>query len=288
MDSRVHARFYRVSQPEAGVDDFPAVLEAEAKTGKAGDRERDLGEGVKGRLEECAWNGEFLEGQLCRIQSENIPPGVGPDGLEPLKLGGKGIGHVAAFSYHRPTRVLLLQRNVNSITSGRLSLLLAATKADRIFAFAPVLADDAMARFMAKEPRGFAVTFAGPDNLDALDVADIPAAKGARLIAEAYEGIRVKIEVSVGKSRKKHLEKNQILEDLGHLVDLDGVKMLKVKAADAGEDDLINFLKEQLQAQDTLKLPEDDPAGNYEVRKKFLRKVFSDNMAGINAQFGKK
>src|SRR5687767_8480773 len=111
MDSRVHARFYRATKPSAGVADVDAILIAEAANGKVGDRERDLGDGVIVRLERCEQRGDFIEGEFCRIQTENIPPGVGPEGLEPIDLGGKGIGHVAAFLYHKPTRVLLLQRN---------------------------------------------------------------------------------------------------------------------------------------------------------------------------------
>jgi hypothetical protein len=289
MDSRVHARFFRVSKPEVGVTDFPDILLEVIATAKAGDRERDIGEGVTVRLERCVANADYLEGEFCRVQTGNFPPQAGPDGLEVIPLGdGKGIGHVAAFSYHRPTRVLLLQRNINSVTSARLSLYLAATKSDRIFGLAPVLAKDAMQRFKSKNPRGFAVTFAGPENLDALDDAGISVAKGAKLIAEAYGGVRVKIEVTVGRSRKKWLQKDSILNDIGQLVDVDGVKRLKVNAAGGGEDDMINFLKEQMQEEQTLQLPEKSPTDNYEMRKLFLRKAFSDNFNRLYAQFDKK
>jgi hypothetical protein len=145
-----------------------------------------------------------------------------------------------------------------------------------------------MKRFMGKEARGFAVTFAGPENLEALDAGGIAAARGARLIAEAYHGVRVKIEVSVGRSRKKVLQKRQILEDIGTLTDVDGVKALRVKAEGGGEDEVINFLKEQLQAEKVLDLPEGNPVDNYTMRQLYLRQVFSDNMATIQAQFGAK
>jgi hypothetical protein len=286
VDTRVHARFYRVSKPEAGVTDFAEVLLGEASKGKPGDRERDIGGGIVARLEHCSEDGDAIEGEFCRVQSQNIPPQTGPDGLLPIKLEAGGIGHVAAFRFHKPTRVLLLQRNVSSLTAARLGLFLASTKADRLFAFNPVLAKDAMQRFMDRKPRGFSVTFAGPENLESLDDAGIPAAHGARLIAEAYDGVRVKIEVSVGRSRKKWLGKDSIFAALGALVDADGVKGLKVKADKNGEDDVINFLKEQLHGEDTLDLPEGDPEGNYTRRKLLLRKLFSDNMGTIMAQFG--
>ncbi|WP_309088075.1 DUF6731 family protein [Phenylobacterium sp.] len=274
-----------MTKPERGVSDFPDILTEVIAKPNPGARELELGEGVVARLERCKEDGDYLEGEFCRIQTQNIPPETGPDGLKPIKLEG-GLGHVAAYLYHRPTRVLLLQRNIHSVTAGRLALYLAATNANRIFGFAPVLAKNAMDRFLAKEPRGFAVTFAGPENLEALDDANIAAAQGAKLIAEAYGGVRVKIEVTVGKSRKKFLRKQEILEDIGGLIDVDGVKALKVNAAGGGEDDMINFMKEQLQGEQVLDLPEGEPDKNYEVRRLFLRKVFSDNMKAINKQFG--
>ncbi len=285
MDTRIHARFFRVTKPEVGVADFPEILKEVIALPNPGARELDLGEGVKARLERCTEDGDFLEGEFCRIQTQNIPPETGPDGLKPIKLEG-GLGHVAAFRYHRPTRVLLLQRNIHSVTAARLALYLAATKPNRIFGFAPVLAKNAMDRFKAKEPRGFAVTFAGPKNLEALDDANIAAAQGAKLIAEAYGGIRVKIEVTVGRSRRKFLRKREILEDLGSLVDIDGVKALRVNAVGGGEDDMINFMKEQMQGEQILDLSDVDPDKNYEARKLFLRKVFSDNMGAVTKQFG--
>ena len=287
MDSRVHARFYRVSKPHGEALDLPEILLGEAKQGKPGARERDIGGGIVARLEHCSEEKDAIEGEFCRVQTQNIPPQTGPDGLLPIKLEAGGIGHVAAFRYHRPTRVLLLQQNVNSLTSARLALFLASAKPDRIFTFTPVLAEDAMDRFKQKKPRGFSVTFAGLENLEALDYADIAVAKGARLIAEAYDGIRVKVEVSVGRSRKKWLGKDSILTALGKLVDAEGVKNLKVKAEENGDDDLINFLKEQLQGEDILELPEGDPAANYTRRQLFLRKVFSDNIGFLVKQFGK-
>jgi hypothetical protein len=286
MDSTIHARFWRVSPAAAGVTDFMDILIEDAKEPKIGKRERDLGEGVTARLERCTTQGDFLEGEFCRVQLVNFPPQAGPDGLEAIKLGdGNGIGHVAAFRYHCPTRVLLLQRNSLSLSPNRISLYLAATKPGRFFALSPVMAADAMERFKKKTPRSFSVTFAGPDNLAAFDDENIAVAKGARLIAEAYDGIRVTMEVSVGKSRRLRLDKDELLADLGKLIGLGGVKKLKVKAEDGGEEDIINFIKEQMHSEEKAKLPEGKPDDNYEVRKLLLRKLFSDNLDALKEQF---
>lgn len=286
LDSRVHVRFYRASKAQAGTDDVLEILQQQVKKPKAGDREYDLGEDVVARLERCETRGDFLEGEFCRIQKINFPPQAGPDGLEPIALGkGNGIGHVAAFQYHVPTRVILLQRNMQSVSSNRLSLYLAATKPGRFFSFAPVLSEDAMQRFKNKKARGFTVTFAGIDNLSGFDDESLPAARGAKLIAEAYDGVRVTIDVNVGRSRKKWLDKSEVLDAVSKLSGLAGVKKLKVKAEQDGDPDLINFMKEQRQAESVLTLPEGVPDKNYEARKLFLRKVFSDNLTAIQSQF---
>jgi hypothetical protein len=269
------------------VTDFADILREDFKAvPKAGDRERDLGDEVTLRLERCSDRDDFLEGELCRVQKTNVPPRAGPDGLMPIDLGGHGLGHVAAFLYHGPTRVLLLQRNMLSASPNRLALYLAATKAGRFFAFSPVMSVDAMERFKRKKPRSFSVTFAGPKNLAALDDDGLPAAKGAKLIAEAYEGVRVTIEVSVGKSRKLNLSKDQLLASLDKLMGVPGIKKLKVRAEDDGEDDLINFIKEQLHIDDKVKLVELDPDKNYEARSLFLRKAFSDNIPILRKMYG--
>jgi hypothetical protein len=282
MDSRVHARFFRISPPEKGAPDFPDILKAIHDGTTAGQRERDIGDDVKVRLERLGEHGKFLEGELCRVQTANFPPHTNADGLKPMVVAaGGGLGHLAAFSYHIPTRTLLLQRNLQSVTVTRLALYLAATKADRLFHLRPLLASDAMARFAKKKPRGFLVTFAGPDDLEALVGANIPVAQAAKLLAEAYQGVRVKIEVSVGRSRKKSLFKQNIHDDLSALIYSESVKSLKVRAAGDDEDDLINFLKEQMQGEAVLTLPDDNVANNYTVRKNFLRTLFADNMAAV-------
>lgn len=285
MDSTIHARFWRVSAAAAGVTDFPDILLEEAAIPKVGDRERNLGEGVTARLERCVQKGDYLEGEFCRIQSANLPPEASLDGLTAMKLE-HGLGHVAGFIYHVPTRVFLLQRNSLSVSPNRLSLYLATTKPGRFFTLSPVMAGDAMQRFKDKKARAFRLTFAAPKNLQVLDDDEIPAAKGARLLAEAYEGIRVTIEVSVGKSEKLQLNKDNILEAIKHFSVLSGTKKLQVKADDHGDSDLINFLKEQIHYEQTAVFPDDDPVKNYDARMALLRVAFATNLAALNAQFG--
>lgn len=260
MDARVVARFYKVTEP-AGARDFHDLLLAEMQEPLAGNREKDLSEGVTVRLEDCRLVDGFLEGQFCRVQTVNVPPQADENGLTPIPLGNGGLGHLAAFRYHPDSRILLLQQNVQSATPQRVSLYVAGANPAHIFHLEPVLSEDAWDRFRAGNTRAFTVRFAGADNLAALDDQDVSAAQGARMIAEAYDGVQVTIEVSVGRSRHRRLDPARVLQDLGRLVGIGATDKLTAKIE--GDDQPLDLLHEHLRVQDDLDLVANDPAANY-------------------------
>jgi hypothetical protein len=285
MDSRIKARFFRVSQAPNGQPDFGDILIAIMASGAPAARERNLGGGVTLRLEQCAERDMLVEGDFCRVQRVNIPPQAGAAGLVPIQLAhGHGIGHLGAFIYHRPTRVLLLQSNIQSATPNRVALYLAADDPTRIFSLSPVLTDDAIARFQAGRARSFSVKFAGIDRLDMLDDQDIPAARGARMIADAYDGLDVEIKVSVGRHRDRWLAHRTLLASIGRLIAEPSVEKLQAKME--GDEHPLDLLHEQLQAETELELPEGDPARHYAVRREFLWQTLMTNMQLIQRQFG--
>ncbi|WP_340647016.1 DUF6731 family protein [Phenylobacterium sp.] len=285
MDSRIKGRFYRLSEAPNGQPEFADILLAIMAGGAPSDRERDLGGGVTLRLEQCDVRDQLVEGDFCRVQRVNIPPQAGAAGLVPIQLNdGHGIGHLGAFIYHRPTRVMLLQSNMQSATPNRVALYVATDDPMRIFSLRPVLTDDAIDRFRAGRARSFSVKFAGIDRLDVLDDPDIPAARGARMIADAYDGLDVEIKVSVGRSRDHWLAQGGLLASIGRLMGEPGVEKLQAKME--GDDHPLDLLHEQLQAESELELPEGDPARHYAVRRQFLRETLGANMPLIQRQFG--
>ena len=286
MDTNVSVRFYRISKPEDGRPDFHELLLKAVDGTTPGAREAAIGSEVTIRLESCTQFNGRIEGDFCRVQKLNIPPQAGTDGLLPVTLeDGHGLGHLAAFNYDPATRVLALQTNRQSASTNRIGLYLAARNAADIFVFQPVLTKDAMDRFKDKKPRSFTVTFAGVQNLEALDDDALAAARGAKMIAEAYDGVRVTVKVSVGRSKKKFLSKDALLKSLGLLSDADGVKKLSASVSDNGDNEEINFLKEHLQDSTEVTLSSDDPDKNYEQRRNILRKSMSDKYNSLKAQF---
>ncbi|MGY4288786.1 hypothetical protein ACVWXO_008006 [Bradyrhizobium sp. LM2.7] len=290
MDSIVRARFFRVSPQPAGVPDFPELLLLQMGQ-PIQKRERDItGEGVVIRVEDCQADGDFVSGQFCRKQTTNIPPQAGSDGLSPIVLAeGKGIGHVAAFRYHRPTRVLLLQNNMQSATTHRIALYLALVNSGAVYNLEPVLRADALERFKRRNIRSFTVGFASPENLEALDDKDIASARGARLLAEAFHGLNLTISVSVGKKRKTFLDFDRVTREVKALLGSNAdISQLEVSATEDEEGRSIDFLQEHMKCDETLSLPEGNPKAHYEERRKFLQRQFAMRSEYLTKLFGPK
>lgn len=285
MDSRLTVRFYRVSEAPSGIGDVGDILLQTVDLGTPLERERDIGQAVVVRLERATARAQTVEGDLCRVQRTNIPPQAGAEGLVPIRLNdGHGIGHMAAFLYHRPTRVLALQSNMSSVTPNRLSVYLASIDAAQQFQLGPVLTDDALERFQAGQPRKLTVKFAGIDRLDVFDDPNIPVAQGAKMISDAYAGIDVEITVSVGRTRDNALAQGPLLRTVNRLMGAPGITKLVTKLE--GDDQPLDLLHEQLKEIDDLDLPEGDPERHYEVRRAFLRGAFERHQQTILRQFG--
>lgn len=285
MDSRVAVRFFRASPSPRGVAEFGDILEQVVAAGGPADRERDIGNDVVVRLEGCAANGPTIEGDFCRVQRVNIPPQAGAGGLAPIQLAqGNGIGHMAAFLYHRPTRVLALQTNMQSATPNRVAQYLATLDPAQIFHLQPVLTEDAIERFRAGRPRSFTVKFAGIDNLNLLDDGNVAVARGAKMVADAYDGLEVEIKVSVGRRRDHWLAQGPLTDFINRFSGDPSVSKLEAKME--GDERKLDLLHEQLQSSSELRLPENDPARHYGVRRDYLRNAFRDSWPTLQRQFG--
>lgn len=290
MDTNVSARFYRVSQHVPQAPDFPDLLVGQMGKALSG-REYDITDtGVILRVEQCESDGDFVVGEFCRKQMTNIPPQAGPDGLKPIGLAnGQGLGHLAAFRYHRPTRVLLLQGNPQCATSHRIALYLMKINAAAVYTFVPVLREDALERLKDHKIRAFTVQFASPKHLEALDDQGIATAKGAKMLAEAFHGFRMTVTVSVGKRKKKFLDRIRVSKDIEAILASDAdVKKLKVTTDDDDAGAPIDFLKELLKSSATLPLTEEDHAKNYLIRGAFLKSEFNTHLGYIMKHFGPK
>lgn len=292
MDAVVAARFYLVTPEKGLLPDFADTLLGQMSH-PVQQRERDLGQGVTLRVENCATDGEYIDGQFCRKQMDNIPPQAGPLGLEPIKLErDQGIGHLGAFRFHRPTSIILLQTNMLSATPNRVTLYIRALlNGSGTYFFEPILRQDALDRFKDRRLRSFTVSFASPSNLEALDTQGLASAKGARLLAEAFQGLELSITVKAGreKRKKRFLDFDTTKREINALLNSGAdIEKLEVQAEPNADDEgrNIDFLEEHLRCRAELELSDVSVEKNYNIRRGFLKSEFDTRLPYLIKHFG--
>jgi hypothetical protein len=78
--------------------------------------------------------------------------------------------------------------------------------------------EDALERFKDRKIRSFTVQFASPTNLESLDDKDIASAKGAKLLADAFNGFNLTVTVGVGKRHNKFLDFLRVRKEVDALL----------------------------------------------------------------------
>jgi hypothetical protein len=209
-------------------------------------------------------------------------------GLAPTPMAANhGLGHTAAFIYHPSTRVLLIQSNRQSVTNNRVGVYVAADDPANLFAFEPILREDAWERFKDRRIRSLTVRFASPENLKSLDDQGVGVARGARLLADVYDAPTIEISVRAGKSRKHDLPRSKIERTIRKLMgSAADIEAIDVTTAGA-DDNEIDFLGDSLKASDKLSLSDVSPDENFSVRINWMRSVFRENLPYLKSQFEK-
>lgn len=286
MDKIVTAKFFRVSERDEGYLDFPEqIVDFIERNPVARDREfRANGKLI--RLESEREDGDFLSGDFCRIQTDNIPPEVTNNGLQPVQLANnRGLGHQNAFLYHRPTRVLLWQSNRLGVTFNDLALYLNKDLQEvNFFSFPPVPSEEAWEKFNNHRPKKLQVKFAGELNPQIQAGEATPAVVRAREAVDRYQGLDVEITISVGKTNQR-LNKHIVGDTIRRLIGRNDTSHVRVMTDGPLGEKMIDFLEEQLQNTDELELPSNDPATNYQVRNAFLRRSFDQRLASLMERF---
>lgn len=285
VDKVVGASFWRVTVAGEGKKDFHELL-LEAAQGKPGDRQRDVLDGVTLRLESCTLDGEYLKGEFCRVQTEHLPPSAHAGGVKDMT--DDTLAHLAAFRYHVPTRVLLLQTNLQSATPMKIALYLSQGPDPTFFTFLPVLREDSWERFKNNRVRSYTVSFAAPENLSALDDPDLSVAKAAKLIAQAHDNPIVTIRVGAGAANRPDLDKNLVLRTFQKLIGSSAqIKAMSANTFDDDGSDPINFLKDHMKAKKKLNLPKKNAPESLAIREAFLKEEFHKNQAYFDMYFRK-
>ncbi len=291
MDRRVTVRFFRVEGVDGTVPEFRDVLKEISEIVSPEERIRnsnfETAEEVKVRLERLSVDGDFVSGEFTRLQTDNIPPEVGKDGLKPIVLSdGIGLGHVAAFRYHSPTKVLALQHNSRSVSHKSVVNYLMSYDDVAKYIMSVVVRRDVWDKFAASEPRSFEIAVASPQNLHVLENENDVVVDAFQNFGAAMDGFVITLGARVSRKQDDKLNKNKIREYINLFLGLRErnsaeVKTLKVvtdQRNDAGAYDSINFLREYLVERTSLDLPSDDDERNYELRSEWIKTKMNDNL----------
>lgn len=277
--TQIFASFYRSSDRRDGAPDVHEVLLRLADNPDVATRERALSRDLVLRLERLENEGDFICGEFCRKQTDNIPPRAGPNGLNEIDLGeGHGFGYLAAFRYHLPTRVLLLEKNKMSASSIRLATYLKRVDPAADFAFSQILRRDAWDRLQRGNVRRFKVALASPRNLEALEAQGLSAAGSAKHLADVFEGVTVNFEVGMGRDKTANLDKNMVERAAEWFMGAADVRKVTAVISDDDGSSILDFTGDCLKVSESIDRVAAGIPGRYQARADFLSRSFDANL----------
>lgn len=278
MDDRISARFYQVSN----VNERDATL-FDALHQLWGQENRHVYQevygGIRIRLERFESDPEvvgagFVDGELTRQQTENIPPFA--EQGQPLEGADRPLGHRSAFRYHAATNTLLLESRRNAVTPLRIDgLVKVALRPHKGFFLSPVISETALDRLRNGTPRRVTFRVASPADMQAVERDERQIEDNLASMANNFGGLS--IEVSVGFSRGQN-DQELSRGPLNKLIrwasgNRDHVERVAVKISE--EDEAIDVFSEQI------KVKEDVPGidnlnvdANFEARRAILKRAF--------------
>jgi hypothetical protein len=290
MDKRISVHFFHVVPRNAGVPPLGDVLRAADRLGAdPGARQRNISDDVVVRLEALGENGNWLEGDFTRIQSDNIPPEAEHAGLVPSRAQNQG--HCAAFIYQQDTGLLVVQRNANGMTISRMFRYLYAVDPTARYNALPIASRDMWDRFAEGRAKKFSVTLAPIDDPAQIEGPVDTVVGSSRRLAEALEGVKVHISVSAG-SDAAGLNKGVIRTVIEALTGGGGagadVTTLSVTSENEADDasEVINFLGDVLKDKEEVDLNGLDGRCSLEVRIAALRACYARQMDHIMRHYG--
>ncbi|PWE29997.1 hypothetical protein DDZ14_16280 [Maritimibacter sp. 55A14] len=290
MDSKIKARFYQVENVNGNDDPLYHCLE---QLWDHPDRVRyqTIHGGIRVRLERYESNHDaarrgFVDGELVRQQTENIPP-IAEQG-QPLEGMDRPLGHRCAFRYHPRTRALLLESRQNGVTPMRMDgLVKTVLRPHKGFYLTPVVTEDALDRLRNGTPRRVTFRVASPGNMDAVEADERQIEENLTRMANNFGGLSV--EVSVGFPRGNN-DRALVRGSLNRAIrwatgNRDHVEKFAVKISE--EESPIDVFSEQIKVvQDLPGIQNLDVDANYEARRDLLRRAFDDYLPIIERLYG--
>lgn len=283
MDKKITAQFFQVVPRNEAVPDFVTAMQScEALGANPGDRELPLsGDESFVRLERLAENGEWFEGEVVRVQRDNIPLEAHPEGLLPSRAESQG--HSAVFRYNPALRLLVMERNLANMTPSRFMRYLKRVDQLARYELRLIPNQDVWERFGRLRPKRFSVTMASISNPEAVEGPVGAILQSGRILHEATNAPTVHISVRAGGD-PEGLSKGAIASIIEYLVGNNDpnyeVTALSVSAEDEEDQatEIINFLDDILQVKGEINLNGLSSDDSFDRRMVFLRDCFAEHM----------
>lgn len=284
MAHSVTVKFFKVDRREATGLNFSDALRKVDEIMPLAKRERDVGtETIPAivRLERFSETGPYIEGELIRRQSDDLPPEATDNGLVALDVSSLGMR--VAFRYNTQLGVLAMQANNLAVSHRRFAAYLTAINSNATFDLEPVPTADAWQRFREGVPRKLIAKIAAPESLGAIEGAAGSVAGSVQQLADTYnKGAIITLEVSMGR-RHGSLLREAVKSTVEKFQELRGknkgdIRELRVGlSTDEGESDQVDFLDEFLVFRDEFEFPKEIDQ-HYTLRRNHLDTIFIKNM----------
>lgn len=163
-------------------------------------------------LHDVHHHGLFVRGEVLRAKMTDVPEKVNRNDGQPRDLGllaDEGIAHRAHFFYDGRNRVLLFQRERNVRSPAFVHSVSGPVQEN--FGLSLIFKRDALERLdRMRVVRRIAFRVARPDDPRALIGNDVSAGRAIDLLND-LGGVEVEVNVSVGRSRARALDRNAVL-----------------------------------------------------------------------------
>jgi len=182
MASKLSVRFFLVEKDSDATPELGDVLNVIIKQSPSNREKIVISTEV--RLERCEDYDHYIGGEVTRIQKEDLPSEVTPEGVNDLSVENP-LGYGCAYMYNPTLGVLAMQFNNQIISPGKFAKYLREYDSQYRYTFTPILKKDAWSDFEASPMKNFTFRIATPENLEFLD--DIE----SKDVREIYELSRV-------------------------------------------------------------------------------------------------
>lgn len=290
MDQNISVHFFVIEPRNDAVPTFEAAIATCLALGaNPGDRELELSQDdTHVRLERCNHVGDWVEGEVVRVQRDNIPLEAYPNGLLPSRAQSQG--HSAVFRYNPGLRVLVIERHAVNMTTSRLLRYLRRADESARYRALPIANHGLWERYGNMRPRRFSVTMASiNDPVEAEGEVGALISSG-RILHEMTNAPTVRISVSAGEDGS--LQKGVIGRLLDGFLGNDdpGLEITSLSVSGEDEDtdsnEVLNFLDDVLKERGELDLNGMDALASYNARIAFLRGCFAQHMDYIAHRYG--